>query len=161
MSQPEIGREAVRVAGVWADDGDPAVEQTIAELEHRWRRAAGDLDDLRGRAGEDLERLRAGERAGTAAEWLPVLDGLERAVERGLCEGVHGVLEQAREVIARLGFPRRDDEGGAFDPALHEAIATDADTGVADGTIVRVVRPGYARLRLALVVVAREPDLAG
>jgi molecular chaperone GrpE len=145
------------------DDGDPAVWQTIVELEDRWRRAAGDLDDLRGRAGEDLERLRAHERAGTAAEWLPVLDGLERAVERepgALCEVVRGVLEQAREVIARLGFPRRDDEGAAFDPDLHEVIATDVDAGVPDGTIVRVVRPGYARLRPALVVVAREPDLA-
>jgi molecular chaperone GrpE len=35
--------------------------------------------------------------------------------------------ESNLSVLANLGFPRRDDTGKAFDPALHEAVGTIAD----------------------------------
>ena len=38
-------------------------------------------------------------------------------------EGVRAVRDQALAVLARLGFPRRDDLGVPFDPARHEAVA--------------------------------------
>jgi molecular chaperone GrpE len=145
-------------------EGD-AVTVRVAELEDRWRRALADLDNYRKRTARALEQERAGERARTSAEWLPVLDNLERALEHAEAEpdaviqGVRSVLEQARDVITRLGFPRRDDEGRAFDPARHEAVSTVADSGAPDGTIVAVVRPGYGdqdtQLRPAQVVVAK------
>jgi molecular chaperone GrpE len=69
------------------------------------------------------------------------------------------VLDQAQHVIARLGYPRRDDESAAFDPALHEAISTVTDTGAPEGTVARVLRAGYGtgenQLRPAQVVVAK------
>jgi molecular chaperone GrpE len=134
-------------------------------LEDRWRRALADLDNYRKRAVRALEQERSGERARTAAEWLPVLDNLERALEHAdaepgaVIQGVRSVLEQARDVIGRLGFPRRDDMGQSFDPARHEAVSTVADSSVPDGTVVGVVRPGYGegttQLRPAQVVVAQ------
>ncbi len=157
------------------ETGDrPAEDPTarIAELEDRWRRALADLDNYRKRAAREVERQRAGERARTAAEWLPVLDNLERALDHAdadpnsVIEGVRSVLEHGLEIIARLGFPRRDDMGRMFDPTRHEAVNTDGGTDAPDGTIVHVVRPGYgdgeAQLRPALVVVAKGPgDGAG
>jgi molecular chaperone GrpE len=138
----------------------------IDELEDKWRRALADLDNYRKRTVRALDRERSGERARTSAEWLPVLDNLERALEHAEAEpgaviqGVRSVLEQARDVISRLGFPRREDEGEPFDPTRHEAVATVTGTGAPDGTIVRVVRPGYGegetQLRPAQVVVASE-----
>jgi molecular chaperone GrpE len=137
----------------------------ISELEDRWRRALADLDNYRKRTVGAVERERAGERARTSAEWLPVLDNLERALEHAEAEpgaviqGVRAVLEQARDVISRLGFPRREDEGEPFDPARHEAVATTPASGAPEGTIVRVLRPGYgegdSQLRPAQVVVAK------
>ena len=69
-----------------------------------------------------------------AAEWLPVLDNLDLALAHAaadpaaIIEGVRAVRDQAVGVLARLGFPRRDDLGANFDPARHEAIGVRAGT---------------------------------
>ncbi|HKR67987.1 MAG TPA: nucleotide exchange factor GrpE, partial [Streptosporangiaceae bacterium] len=62
--------------------------------------------------------------------------------------------------LAGLGYPRRDDVGATFDPARHDAIAVHSDPGVAAGTVIQVLRPGYGdgdgqQLRPAQVVVAK------
>lgn len=141
-------------------------EAKIAELEDRWRRALADLDNHRKRTARALDRERSEERARTSAAWLPVLDDLERALEHAdaepgaVVQGVRAVLDHARLVVERLGYPRRDDEGEPFDPARHEAVSAVAGSGAPDGTVVHVVRPGYGegpdQLRPAQVVVAKE-----
>jgi molecular chaperone GrpE len=136
----------------------------VAELEDAWRRTAAELDNLRKRHAQDLVRGRQQERAAVAASWLPVVDNLERALEHAssdpesVVEGVRAVLAQAVGVLADLGYPRRDDHGRAFDPAVHEAVSTVSDEGLVPGTVAQVVRPGYGPddkvLRPAAVVVA-------
>jgi molecular chaperone GrpE len=145
----------------------------IAELEDRWKRALADLDNFRKRAARDAERQRSGERARTVAEWLPIVDNLERAIEHAgaepdvLLEGVRAVRDQALNLLARLGFPRQDDTGRLFDPTRHEAVATVPDEDAPEGTVVQVTRPGYGygenQLRPAQVVVSkgRQPDGTG
>jgi molecular chaperone GrpE len=140
----------------------------IAQLEDNWRRAAAELDNFRKRCAKDLVRAREQERARTAAAWLPVVDNLERALEHAssdpdqIIEGVRAVYQQALSVLADLGFPRRDDTGKVFDPALHEAVGTNANRELVPGTVAHVVRPGYGRddeiLRPAAVVVATRSD---
>lgn len=142
------------------------VTATIAELEDKWRRALADLDNYRKRVGREVERQRSDERARTSAAWLPVLDDLERALEHAdaepgaVIEGVRAVLEQARQIVSRLGYPYRDDTGQPFDPARHEAVGVDPASDAPDGTIVGVVRSGYgegeSQLRPAQVVVAKR-----
>ena len=70
-----------------------------------------------------------------------------------------GLAGQALGVLARLGFPRRDDRGARFDPTRHEAVATRPDPGTEADMVAEVVRPGYGdgdhQLRPAQVVVAR------
>ena len=136
----------------------------VAELEDAWRRTAAELDNFRKRCARDVVRAREQERATVATSWLPVLDNLERALEHAssdpssVAEGLRAVLAQAVGVLADLGFPRRDDEGTAFDPAVHEAVSTVSGQGLTPGTVVQVVRPGYGPddklLRPAAVVVA-------
>ncbi|HUK71341.1 MAG TPA: nucleotide exchange factor GrpE [Streptosporangiaceae bacterium] len=136
----------------------------VAQLEDAWRRALADLDNLRKRAARQAGQQRADERARVAAEWLPVLDNLELALEHAgqadgaIVEGIRAVRDQAVAVLARLGFPRRDDMGTKFDPAHHEAVASVPAPNVPAGTVVRVLRPGYGdddrQLRPAAVVVA-------
>ena len=147
-------------------DAPEPVDQTrqIAELEDAWRRTAAELDNLRKRCARDVVRGREQERAAVATRWLPVLDNLERALEHAssnpdsVVEGVRAVLAQAVGVLADLGFPRRDDKGRPFDPALHEAVSTVSGEGLVPGTVAQVVRPGYGPddklLRPAAVVVA-------
>jgi molecular chaperone GrpE len=139
-------------------------EATIRDLEDRWRRALADFDNLNKRMTREILGARQDERRRVVAQLLPVVDNLERALEHAgadpatLLEGVRAVRDQAVVTLAHLGFVRGDEVGVPFDPARHEAVATEADPAVAPGTVVRVVRPGYgngeAQLRPAAVVVA-------
>lgn len=140
----------------------------VAELEDRWRRTVADLDNLRKRAARDAAHQQAAERARAAAEWLPVLDNLDLALEhagadpRAIVDGVRAVRDQALALLARLGFPRREDVGARFDPARHEAVAAVPRTDTPEGTVLQVVRPGYGdderQLRPAAVVVATRSE---
>jgi molecular chaperone GrpE len=144
------------------------VTRQIAELEEGWRRAAAEVENVRKRCSEELLRTQQQERAAVATRWLPVVDNLERALEHArsdpdqIIEGVRAVHEQALTVLAELGFPRRDDTGRAFDPALHEAVSAVSDDQFVPGTVAQVVRPGYGPdervLRPAAVVVATRGD---
>ncbi|WP_433380000.1 nucleotide exchange factor GrpE [Streptosporangium sp. CA-115845] len=166
--QEQHAQEAHGEAGAAPADLQARVEELqtlVTDLQDRWRRALADLDNLRKRVSRDTGRMREEERARAAAEWLPVLDNLDRALEHAetdpasIVDGMRAIRDQAQEVLSRLGYPRRDDAGATFDPARHEAVAVLPQEGVPDGTVLQVVRPGYGdgeqQLRPALVVVAK------
>jgi molecular chaperone GrpE len=143
-------------------------DERVAELEDRWLRAVAELDNLRKRTLRDIERQRAEERARVAAEWLPILDNLDLALQHAdadpsaVIQGVRAVRDQAVALLNRLGFPRQDQVGVRFDPARHEAVSTVADADAEPGTVTKVLRPGYGngerQLRPAAVVVATKAD---
>jgi molecular chaperone GrpE len=160
-------RAEEQVADHQAAEEPPELRESRAELaamEDRWRRVLADLDNFRKRTARELQRQREDERARVAAEWLPVLDNLELALEHAkgdadpVVQGIRAVRDQALAVLERLGFPRRDDTGQSFDPARHEAVSTVVDENTPPGTVVHVVRPGYGddehTLRPAAVVVS-------
>lgn len=137
----------------------------IAELEDLRLRALADLENLRKRCASQVSQARADAQVQVAGQWLPVVDNLERALAHAhadpgsIIQGIAAVRDQAIGVLAQLGYPRRDDLGTPFDPARHEAVASREATGVPDGSVVEVVRPGYGdgdrQLRPAQVVVAK------
>jgi molecular chaperone GrpE len=134
----------------------------IAELEDRWLRAMAELDNVRKRYNRELDRERTAERARVATAWLPVLDNLELALghasDDAFAEGVRAILDQAVDVLARLGYPRQDAAGVPFDPAMHEVVAVQDDPDAPPNTVVRVLRPGYGDLRPAAVAVSRRRE---
>jgi molecular chaperone GrpE len=143
-----------------------ALRTRVAELEILWRRALADADNLRKRHAREMERVRDHERAEVARDWLPVVDNLERALQHAesdpsaIIEGVRAVRDEAVSVLARLGFPRRNDVGTRFDPARHDAVGSILSADEPPGTVVEVVHPAYGdgdhQLRPAGVVVARS-----
>jgi len=155
-TRPEVGGDADTVA-------DQAAR--IAELEDSRLRALADLDNLRKRCAAQIHRAEEEATAGVARQWLPVIDSLDLALAHAtsdpatIIDGIKAVREQALGVLARLGFPRRDDRGARFDPVRHEAVATRPDPGAEADLVAEVVRPGYGegdrQLRPAQVVVAR------
>src|SRR4051794_20860556 len=73
-----------------------------AERDQRLRRAMADLDNLRKRFHREVMREREAERSRVAAEWLPIVDDLDRALEHvdgdvddGLTAGVRAVRDHA------------------------------------------------------------------
>jgi|SRR6266567_1903579 len=137
----------------------------LAEAQDQRLRALADADNIRKRCAAQVSRGAAETKAAIAAEWLPVVDNLERALEHSqadpdaIIDGVRTVRDQAVGILARLGFPRRDDVGAKFDPARHEAIGVQTDPDAEPGTVLEVVRAGYGdgehQLRPAQVVVAK------
>ncbi|MDQ1521505.1 MAG: molecular chaperone GrpE [Actinomycetota bacterium] len=153
------------------DDGRDTRETTATsdtdEPDQRLLRALADLDNLRKRYERELIRERSTERARVAAQWLPVVDDLERALEYAgsngdpLIAGVRAVHDHALAVLEQLGFPRFEDIGAPFDPTRHEAVGAVESTAPA-GSVAVASRPGYGTnenmLRPASVLVARRVD---
>ena len=168
---PPTGSGDAASAGTTQPEGADAAEMIadqaarIAELEDARLRALADLDNMRKRCAAQIRRADEEARAAVARQWLPVIDSLDLALAHAtadpaaIVDGVEAVREQALGVLARLGFPRRDDRGTRFDPTRHEAVATRPDPGTEADTVAEVVRPGYGegdhQLRPAQVVVAR------
>ncbi|MCU1378842.1 MAG: grpE [Acidimicrobiales bacterium] len=159
---PEVVEEQARPpdeASRPPDDAGPPPDEALV-------RALADLDNLRKRFQREVARERAAERERVAAQWLPVVDNLERSLQYAdeeraadaVLEGVSAVLDQALGVLAQLGYPRYDDIGEAFDPERHEAVGSVASEAPAN-SIVTAVHPGYGRagsvLRPAGVIVAQ------
>jgi molecular chaperone GrpE len=147
----------------------PDVGATPAEtdLEHRWRRAATELDNLRKRYAGQVAYEQAAERARVTMVWLPVLDNLDLALahadgEAPVVQEVRMVRDQAVAALAALGYARHDDTGVPFDPMRHEALVVRPTADVPPGTVVEVVRPGYGegdrQLRPAAVVVSGDVE---
>jgi molecular chaperone GrpE len=164
---PAEARDAGRPAATDDASADEIADlrARVAELEDQRRRALADFDNLRKRVARESVSQRADERASVAQQWLPVLDNLERALAHAaddpsaIVTGVQAVHDQALDLLAALGFPRRSDEGARFDPGRHEAVAALPSPDAPAGTVLEVVRPGYGTdehlLRPAAVVVAK------
>lgn len=166
--RPREGPAPGETAAARDDAPQPTVSELtgrIAELEDLRLRALADLDNLRKRCAAQVRNAEAEGAARVAAEWLPVVDNLERALAHAqadpasIIEGIRAVRDQAVAVLAQLGYPRREDVGTPFDPVRHEAVATRSDTDAPEGSVVEVIRPAYGgdgrQLRPAQVVVAK------
>ena len=157
-----------RTAGDHRPDGSRGVADAaarIAELEDLRLRALADLDNAQA-VREPGQPARGGDQGaggrGSGCRWSTTSSARwqhAQADPGSIIEGIRAVRDQAIGVLAQLGFPRRDDLGARFDPARHEAVASRADTGAPDGSVVEVVRPAYGegdrQLRPAQVVVAK------
>ena len=90
-----------------------------------------------------------GGRAAVTRQWLAVVDNLDLALEHAeadpasIMNGVRAIRAQALDILARLGFARRDDRGARFDPARHEAVASRPDPEAEADVVAEVVRPAY------------------
>jgi molecular chaperone GrpE len=116
----------------------------------------------------DRERQAAGEIAigRVLADFLPVLDDLDRARQHGdLTGGLKAIADRLDGVFTKLGLTAFGEVGDPFDPTIHEAVLHDESNEVSEPTCTTVMRPGYKHndrlLRPAMVGVsdpAGEPD---
>jgi molecular chaperone GrpE len=166
-------------AGEGADEGSELREdlaELLAEAETKRdeylelaRRAQADFENYRKRMAAEVQAAGLRGKASVAADVVPVLDDLERALqaagldpegdsEDGLAHGVILVFRGLRETLKRNGIEAVDPSGERFDPTEHEALSTMPVEGVASGTVVEVMQKGYRMdgqlIRPARVVVS-------
>lgn len=130
-------------------DPDPGAE--TAALQDRILRVAAEFDNFRKRT--ERERAAELERArGQIVEGLlPIIDNFQRALQTARMEDASSNLVSGLELIARQldellnGFKVRPLEsvGQAFDPSLHEAVATSPRLDLPENTIVEEYQRGY------------------
>jgi molecular chaperone GrpE len=92
----------------------------------------GEQDELRRRLTRELEQRLALATGNLLADFLPVLDNLDRALQSAaqqpkldaLLEGINLVRTQFLAILARHGLQPLDRQGQTFDPRLDEAITT-------------------------------------
>jgi molecular chaperone GrpE len=118
------------------------------------RRTKADFENYRKRMAAEVQAASTRGKAQMAAQVVPVLDDLERALqaagldpegdsEDGLAHGVLLVFRSLRESLKRNGIEQVDPKGERFDPNQHEALSTAAVEGVEPGTVAEVLQKGY------------------
>ena len=91
---------------------------------------------------------------------IPVLDDVELARQHGDLTGPFAsIAEKLEATLGRFGVTRYGAAGEPFDPAIHEALASQPSADVAVPTVLQVVQPGHRIgdrvLRAARVLVAQ------
>ena len=148
-----------------AADGTDDAETLRAALDQaraQHLRAVADYQNLQRRAQEERAEFGRYQLTASVLNFLPVLDDLERAVEtehadirdHPWVEGVRLVMQKFHGVLESAGVTEIHALNQPFDPAKHEALGSAPGP---DGTVVRVLRRGYALndrvLRAAMVLV--------
>lgn len=149
-----------------------AVETALAGQRDMVVRAQAEVQNMRRRCEQDVEKAHKFALEKFAMELLGVADNLERALQAaseredervgGLVEGVELTLKGLLEVFARFNISKVDPQGEPFDPQLHEAMSTQPSAEVEPNTVLAVVQKGYTLngrvLRPAMVMVSKSVD---
>ena len=155
----------VNPKGEMSDDAAEALLQERNELQDRLLRTAAEFDNYRKRTDRERRELSDAVAADVIRDLIPVVDDLERALaaatdaDQALRSGVELIRRQLLDVMRRRGVEPFDSVGEQFDPAWHEALASEPAEGRADGEVTAEIRRGYRLgtrlLRPALVKVAK------
>jgi len=134
-----------------ADEAVSEIERERDELQDRLLRTAAEFDNYRKRTDRERRELVEAASANLIEDLLPVVDDLERALEAPAEEasaaayrrGVELIHRQLVDVLRRRGVERLEVMGQDFDPAWHEALASEPVGDHRDGEITAEIRPGY------------------
>jgi molecular chaperone GrpE len=149
-----------------------AVAAALAEQQDMVLRAQAEVQNMRRRCEQDVEKAHkfALEKFGT--ELLPVMDNLERALQavtnaddesvKALYKGVELTLKGFSETLSKNNIEQLDPQGEPFDPQQHEAMSIVENDDVEANTVLTVVQKGYLLngrvIRPAMVIVAKSSE---
>ena len=132
-------------------------------------RARADVDNMRRRAAQDVEKAHKFALEKFAQELLPVIDNLERALEaeaevedsalKSVLEGVELTQKSFLASVEKFGIEAVNPVGEAFNPELHQAMTSQPSDEHEPNTVLTVFQKGYQLngrlLRPAMVVVSK------
>ena len=145
--------EAARLKPTYIEDLEArlaAKDAELRELLSKYRSASDEFDQARVRLRKEVTKDVERGRRSLITGFLEVLDNLDRALAAAgdraddpFVRGVSLVRQQFLATLEGLGVSRVEPEGQPFDPSRHEAVTSVNAPGVAPGTVVGIVRPGY------------------
>lgn len=131
-------------------------------------RARAEIDNVRRRVEQDVEKAHKFALEKFSAELLPVIDNLERALEatdksnpdhKSTVEGIELTLKSFLDTVKKFGIEVVSTESGQLNPEVHQAITMIDSPEHTSGQIVNTIQKGYTLngrlMRPAMVVVAK------
>jgi molecular chaperone GrpE len=164
----EISSEE-EIAGLYSEL--EAAKQTINDQKDSVVRAAADVENIRRRAAQDVEKAHKYALEKFANDLLPVIDNLERAIEfsdkenealKPILEGIDMTIKSFSDAIGKYGVEEVSPQGETFNPEFHQAMSMQPSNDVAPNTVLAVMQKGYKLngrlLRPAMVMVSKEAE---
>ncbi len=145
-----------------------AAQSTVAEQKDSVVRAKAEVDNIRRRAAQDVEKARKFALEKFAGEMLTTVDNLERALQsidkedeanKAITEGVELTLQGLITSLDKFGIKAVDPQDQPFNPDLHQAMSMQEVPDVAPNTVIAVMQKGYELngrlIRPAMVMVSK------
>ena len=140
----------------------------VATANDQVLRVQAEMQNVRRRAERDVENAHKYALDKFAADLLPVVDNLERALaaidsadegQKAVAEGLELTLKSFMEVLVRYKIEAIDPAGQPFDAELHQAVSMVPNPDLEHNTVMDVFQKGYTLngrlVRPAMVVVSQ------
>jgi molecular chaperone GrpE len=118
-------------------------------LKDRLLRTAADFDNYRKRVERDRRELSSATTADVIAEFLPILDNFERALQAEAPDagpfrkGIEMIHEQMLDLLRNRGVTPIAALGADFDPNIHQAVIHEASADHREGEVMAELQRGY------------------
>ena len=167
----EIEAELLDEIEAEQEEQQPVSEQLleqVAKANDQVLRVQAEMQNVRRRAERDVESAHKFALDKFAADLLPVVDNLERALaaidtadegQKSVAEGLELTMKSFVEVLARYKIEAIDPAGQPFDAELHQAVSMVPNPDLEANTVMDVFQKGYTLngrlVRPAMVVVSQ------
>lgn len=148
-------------------------EARLSEQKESVLRTQAEMENVRRRAAQDVEKAHKFALEKFANELLTSVDNLERAlqaaagrddVDDSFLEGIQLTYKSLTSTLQKFGVNSVGEEGETFNPEQHQAMSMQESSDHKNNTIIAVMQKGYELngrlLRPAMVMVARNGNQA-
>lgn len=143
-------------------------EERVKEQQDSVLRARAEVENMRRRSEQEVDKARKFALSRFAEELLPVIDNLERAIQaadseveaiKPLLEGVELTHKTFVDTIAKFGLKEINPHGETFNPEFHQAMSIQESAEHEPNTVMFVMQKGYELngrvVRPAMVMVSK------
>lgn len=143
----EVAEETEQKETVESED----VSAKLKESEDKYLRLFAEFDNFKKRSQKEKLACYTDALVDAVAEFLPVMDNLERALAvevtseeaKAVKDGVEMVRKQMTDSLAKLKVTEIKALGEEFDPNFHNAVMHVEDEAVTENTVVEEFMKGY------------------
>ncbi|TPH19221.1 nucleotide exchange factor GrpE [Litorilituus lipolyticus] len=149
-----------------------AAKATVADQKDSVIRAKAEVDNVRRRSAQDVEKARKFALEKFAGEMLTTVDNLERALQsidkddesnKAVIEGIELTLQGLISSLEKFAIKAIDPQDQPFNPDQHQAMTMQEVPDVAPNTVIAVMQKGYELngrlIRPAMVMVSKAPSV--
>ena len=164
--ETNVSDDAARIAEL--EKELQSTKELVASQQDGVLRGKAEVENMRRRVAQDVEKAHKFALNKFANELLPVVDILERALgaadkesehTKAMVEGVEMTLNSMMSALDKSGVKAIDPKGETFNPELHQAMTMIEVPGAEPNSVIDVMQKGFELngrlLRPAMVVVAK------